>query len=242
MRQADFVAALLDPHGPTPPGLLRPDGLPAGKRFDVYRNNVVVSLTEALQAAFPVVQKLLGAEFFTAMAGVFVRQNPPRSRVMMLYGSEFADFLTNFPPVAAYPYLPDVARVEQGLRESYHAADATPVPLDAFAIPEAQLFASRLTFAPALRLIRSPWPVHAIWRANTHGGPIPVPGAQDVLILRPEYDPTPHLLPAGGGAFLAGMMDGATMMDALSDAAPDFNLSAVLALLLNGQAITGVQS
>ncbi|MEZ5722575.1 MAG: DNA-binding domain-containing protein [Paracoccaceae bacterium] len=64
-------------------------GRAAGKRFDVYRNNVVVSLSEALATGFPVVRKLVGEAFFSAMAGVFVRAHPPRSPVLTMYGEGF---------------------------------------------------------------------------------------------------------------------------------------------------------
>lgn len=42
-----FIAALLDPHGPPPADIARrADGRAATRRFSVYRNNVIVSLTE----------------------------------------------------------------------------------------------------------------------------------------------------------------------------------------------------
>ena len=239
MTEAEFAAALLDPGRPTPGFVVGPTGQSAPKRFAVYRNNVAVSLTEALQTAFPVVRKLVGEAFFRAMAGEFLRQHPPQSRIMMLYGYEFADFLAGFPPVASLAYLPDVARLEQALRESYHAADATPIAPEVLgALPEATLLASRLTLAPALRLIRSSWPIHAIWRANTESGPAPQPRAEDVLILRPDFDPIPHLLPQGSN-FIAALIGRATLAEALS-ADPTLDLTAVLTLLLDGNAITGV--
>ena len=49
--EADFKTALFDPAVMPPAGLSDPAGRPAGKRFDIYRNNVVVSLTEALEVA-----------------------------------------------------------------------------------------------------------------------------------------------------------------------------------------------
>ena len=241
MTEAAFAAALLDPDRPTPDWVVRPDGQPAPKRFAVYRNNVAVGLTEALQTAFPVVRKLVGEAFFAAMAGAFLRDHPPQSRIMMLYGDAFADFLTVFPSVAHLAYLPDVARLEQALRESYHAADAPAIAPDLMAaMPEATLLTSRLTLAPALRLIRSPWPIHAIWRANAQGGPAPQPGAEDVVILRPDFDPSPHLLPTDGGPFIAALLAQATVAEALSAAGPKLDLSAVLTQLLNGRAITGL--
>jgi len=237
MTESDFMAALFDPQRRSPVGVLGPYGAPADKRFSVYRNNVAVSLTEALEVGFSVVQRLVGAEFFAAMAGEFWRRHPPRRQIMMLYGDAFPGFVSTFPPDAAYPHLPDVARLEQELSESYHASDSEPMSADVLAaIPEATLLTSRLTFAPTLRLTRSAWPIDAIWRANTENGPPPVAGPQDVLILRSDFDPQPHLLPVGGGAFLARLLKGANLAEAVT---PDLNLSPVLTLLLNGRAITG---
>ncbi len=241
MTETEFVAALLDPSRPLPGFLVRPDGQPATKRFAVYRNNVAVGLTDALQTAFPVIRKLVGEAFFNAMAGDFLRRHPPQGRIMMLYGDAFAGFLATFPPVASLGYLPDIARLEQGLRQSYHAADADPIAAGMLAtMPEATLLLSRLRFAPAVRLIRSPWPIHAIWLANSDGGPPPQPHGEDVLILRPEFDPCPHRLPAGGAAFIAALLAHATLAEALSAADPDLDLPAILTLLLDNHAITGV--
>ena len=87
MSQSAFHTALLDPATPVPDGLIDPKGRPAGKRFDVYRNNVVVSLSEALAEAFPVVQGIIGAAFFTAMAGTYVRQSPPTDPRIATWGA-----------------------------------------------------------------------------------------------------------------------------------------------------------
>jgi hypothetical protein len=102
------------------------EGRPAGRRFNVYRNNVAASLTDALATGFPVIAKLLGEEFFRAMAGVFLRAHPPGDPRLQLWGGKFPGFLARFEPVAHLPYLPDMARLELGLRQSYHAADAAP--------------------------------------------------------------------------------------------------------------------
>lgn len=124
--QNTFAAALLNPEADVPLGLIDPQGRPVQKRFDVYRNNVASGLTRALEASFPVIRALVGEAFFGAMAVEFLRAHPPKSRLMMLYSDAFPPFLATFPPVADLAYLPDVARLEQALRESYHAADAPP--------------------------------------------------------------------------------------------------------------------
>ena len=91
--QAGFAAALLDAGLPPPPGLRAWNGSDPARRFGVYRNNVIVSLVGALGDTFPVVRRLVGDDFFDAMAGVHVRAHPPASPVLAHYGAGFADWL-----------------------------------------------------------------------------------------------------------------------------------------------------
>ena len=243
MSQRAFAEALLNPDAPMPAGLLDPAGRPTPSRFAIYRNNVVTGLTRVLEAGFPVVRRLVGPDFFAATAREFLQVRPPRSRIMMLYGAAFADFLRGFPPVAHLPYLPDVAALEQALRESYHAADAPPLdPRSLALLPEADLMASRFTLAPALRLIRSNHPVHAIWLFNTADGPPPQPGPQDVLVLRQGFDPVPQLLHAGEAEFLLALLAGETLATALSISGETFDLTRLLGTLLPAGALTGRQT
>jgi hypothetical protein len=239
VTQTDFRRALLDPAAATPDGLRDAEGRPAGRRFAVYRNNVAVGLSDALETAFPVLRKLLGDAFFRAMAGLYLRAHPPTSPLMMFYGAEMPAFLETFPPVAHLPYLADVARLELVIRHAYHAADATPVAPDALGqIPQDRLGDLTLRFAPAVQLVRSDHPVHAIWAANAANGPKPIPGPQAALVTRPQLDPRPHALTPGAGAILAALITGTPLGEA-ADAAPD-DLGPLLGLLLAEGAIAAV--
>ncbi|MBR9841980.1 MAG: DUF2063 domain-containing protein [Rhodobacteraceae bacterium] len=246
-RQTDFRAAILDAELAAPPGLLDGLGRPSPRRFNVYRNNVAVSLSEALETAFPAVARLLGEDNFRAIAGRFLRLSPPDSPLMMQYGAAFPDFLAGIEALASMGYLPDIARVEQALRLSYHAADHTPLPPDALAevAPEA-LPNLRFTLAPCVQLLTSNWPIHDIYRyALTPDAPKPRATPQDILISRAGFDPAPQLLPAGGAPFLHALMDGETLGNAAASASehtPDFDLSTCLSLLLSAQAITSLKT
>jgi Uncharacterized protein conserved in bacteria len=246
VAQSDFAAALLDPARAVPEGLSDPAGRPAGKRFAVYRNNVVASLTEALATAFPVLQKLLGEANFRGLAGLFVRRHPPSSPRLMFYGEAMPGFLEGFQPLVHIPYLADVARLELALRESYHAADAEPIdPAALQALDAEALMAARLRLAPAVRLVRSRWPLHAIWAYNMAGGPKPAPVAEDVLVTRPGFDPAPHALTPAGGAFTAALLAGGTLgaaAEAGAEKDPAFDLSAPLGALLAGGAIVALDT
>ncbi len=243
MSQTAFHSALLSPDAPRPAGLIDAKGQPAGSRFDVYRNNVASSLTEVLEKGFPVLQKLLGDAYFKALALAFLRKNPPKTRIMMLYGAEMPGFLEAFPPLSHLPYLADVARLEQGLRESYHAADAAPLAPEGLATLAPQdLMATRFCFAPAVRLLTSDYPVWSIWWANTQAdAPRPVMRAETVLLVRPGFDPEPHLLPPGGGAFMASLMAGNSLEEACQNLAEDFDLAGCLGLLIGGGALTNIR-
>lgn len=239
IRQDEFNAALLDPTRAVPEGLVNPDGVPATKRFDVYRNNVAVGLSDALETAFPVIRALVGDAFFRAMAGVYLRKHPPHSPLMMFYGEDMPGFLEAFEPAQTLPYLPDMARLELAIRRAYHAADATPIdPAELARIPEAMLGAVVFGFAPSSQVIASVHPLHDIWAANAIGAPPPRLDAQAALVTRPEFDPIVDPLSPGAAAVLNALLDGETLGRAVAQGGPGFDLGPLLSLLLTRRAIT----
>ncbi|MFM2356924.1 MAG: hypothetical protein RLZZ528_2660 [Pseudomonadota bacterium] len=242
MSQTVFRRALLDPEAAVPAGMIDPQGRPAGRRFDVYRNNVAFGLSDALANYFPVTKELVGEDFFRAMTTAFLRQHPPTSPVLIRYGAELPGFIAGFAPAQSVPYLAEVARLELALRDAYHAADAVALPPDRFAaLAPDDLGAARLTFAPAVTILRSDWPVHSIWAAHQRNAPRPTARtAQDVLILRPEFDPEPHLLSPGAADVIEALVEGQRLADALDAARPETDIPAILGLLIGQGAITGL--
>ncbi len=243
--QTEFHGALLDAQQPVPAGLSDGKGRPAGRRYSVYRNNVAVSLGEALGTGFPAISKLIGPENFKNLAGIFLRQSPPASPLMMHYGAGFPEFLERFEPLKHLGYLGDVARIELALRRSYHAADAPAANASILqSLDEEGLMACRMALAPAVQILRSPWPATSIWAFNmVPGSPKPQARAEDTLITRPEFDPMPHALPAGGAAFCQSLAKGETFGAALTAAqseTPEFDLGATLNLALSQGAISEI--
>ena len=239
--QTTFRDAILNADLPVPETLRDANGEPAGARFSVYRNNVVVSLSEALATGFPLVEKLIGAENFARLAGLYVRAHPPSSPLMMHFGAEFPAFIEAFAPLKHIGYLADCARLDLALRQSYHAADATPLdPARLQGDPES-VMALTPRLAPATLILRSQWPLYDIWRFNmVDGAPKPRAIAQDVLITRPEFDPAPHELPEGGAIWLTALANGQTLAEASETAAashPAFDLARCLTQALETHAL-----
>ncbi len=156
----------------------------------------------------------------------------------------FRNFWLGFPPVAHLGYLPDVARLDLALRESYHAADSAPLPEAEFQrLLGADISGLRLRLAPALRLVRSDWPVVSIWAAHHAKGPPPTPGP------RMRWSCAPTLTTAAappacrrGRLRLGPAGPDAPMGESLDLAGPDLDLAAVLGLLIAGRAIVGADA
>src|ERR1700724_4583982 len=92
---AAFAPALLDPDRATPATFAEPNGK-AEKLYNVYRNNVTVSLIDALAAVFPATQHITGVDFFRAMARFHIRATPPTSPLLFEYGRDFPDFIDSY--------------------------------------------------------------------------------------------------------------------------------------------------
>jgi len=248
-RQADFAAAILDAGAPIPKGLVGPDGAPDARRFAVYRNNVVAGLSESMKITFPAVARIVGEEFFQAMARAYVVADPPRSPMLLEYGSGFPDFIERFPPAATLPYLADVARIENAWKEAFHAPEAAPLPPAALAaIAQDQVAALRLRLHPSVRLVTSRYPALTIWRMNVDGGvPGPVDlkaGGEDALVVRPAANVEVRFVPPGGAAFVRRLGEGAALGEAANAglaASEAFDLSASLAGLISAGVFSGYE-
>lgn len=239
--QTTFHAGLLDAAKPVPEGLTDGEGRPAGRRYSVYRNNVAVSLREALTTGFPVTRKLIGEQNFDHVAGLYLRAHPPSDPRLMLYGAGLPNFLASLSALSHIGYLADVARLELAIRHSYHAADGNPIDGNALAhLDPDQVMALHLNLAPSARVLRSPWPVLSIWQFTQDASVgKPKAGSQDVLITRPAFDPQPQLLPTGGATFISALtsMPLGDAAEAALRSARDFDPSATLGLLLAGRAL-----
>ncbi|MBO9707501.1 MAG: putative DNA-binding domain-containing protein [Caulobacter sp.] len=218
-RQEQFAAAILDAGRPIPIGLWTPPGADRQERFAVYRNNVAVGLIEALRSSYPVVDRLVGGAFFTAMARMHALAHPPRSPVLLDYGGDFPAFVAAFEPASALPYLADVARLEWAWLEAYHAADAVALTIeDIRGIPAEAALHLRLTLHPSVRALAFTHPALTIWRGHQgQNDPAELSiddDAEHVLVARPEADVATMILSAGELRFLDAITLGGTLTDA----------------------------
>jgi hypothetical protein len=207
----------------------------------VYRNNVIRGLVEALRDTFPVTCRIVGNDFFDAMARIYAFQNPPRSPILLEYGSDFAGFVASFQPAAGLPYLSDVCRIERSWLEAYHAPEiptANPDRLSSLSLLDYS--GLHLDLHPSVRLVNSRFPAITIWSTNIEGGePVPVDleaGGENALIARPGAEVELFSLSDVGMVFSQALAGGATILDAAESVLrvdPEFSLSVALRELID---------
>jgi Putative DNA-binding domain len=244
---AAFAAGLIDPSCNMPPAVAGPKGKAAAKRYNVYRNNVTVSLIEALAAIYPAVQRITGVDFFRAMARCYIRATPPTSPLLFEYGRDFPTFIEQYEFTRPMPWLADTARVERAWLDAYHAADAEPLSSDALAaVPPERLADAVFKAQPATRVVRSPFSVVTIFAANRDTDPvsrIDASMSEDGLITRPDFDVVVRHLPPGGAVFLTSLIAGCTLGEAAASTlavCPCFDIASGIAGMIEAGAFTAI--
>ena len=137
-------------------GLFDEGHIPLQERLKVYHNNVVGSLTLALMSGFPLLEKLVGADFLKSLCREYVILNPPRAAWLYAYGESFTHFISNHPQTQNLPYLADVAQMEWLIKSAEHAPDDSPLHQSALAaIPMDHLSDVKLELRDSCHLIKS---------------------------------------------------------------------------------------
>jgi hypothetical protein len=234
--QTEFAAALFDER-PEMAARVHAGRFPAAQHLQVYRNNVVESLTGALRAVYPVVEKLVGDGFFRYAVHEYLRTHRPRSGNLHDFGNAFASFLAGFAPAAQLPYLPDMARLEWAWHQAFHAADAPEFDFARLsAVPAERHETLRFVPHPSAYLLASDFPIVRIFEINqeSYGGDTSVDlaeGGVRVLVIRRGL--TVYVEPLGAGeaellTALAGQQPLGAAVEAALAAQPDFDLSGTL--------------
>lgn len=166
---ADFARAIVDGVQP----LVRFGVSPhytAATGIEVYRNNYRGNLQDALASAYPVIEQLVGAEFFRMLARDFIVQHSSRSANLSDYGAALGDLLSGYAPAQPLPYLPDVAKLEWACHLAYFAADAASLDLTRLSQVAPDDYENLLLHVhPACRIVSSNYPIVAIWQAHQSG-------------------------------------------------------------------------
>ena len=140
-------------------------------RLNIYRQTIFHSLGNALSTSYPVISKLVGAEFFRLLTKQYIQHYPSVSGDLNRYGDVFFQLLQSLPETAELPYLADVAKLEWSVQLAENSRDHTPFPIEKLIAvapehyPDLQFF-----LHPSVNLLSSLYPIADIWQANQRDG------------------------------------------------------------------------
>lgn len=217
----------------------------------IYRNNYRGNLQDALAGAYPVIQQLVGDDFFHFLARKFIEFHHSYSGNLHHYGAELADFLSTFAPAQGLAYLPDVAALEWACHLAYFAPDADTLALDSLAnLSPTHYQELILLIHPACQVVHSHYPIVAIWRAHQPGndGDFNInldDGGSIALVSRRDDVVQVRELSAADADWLQNIQSGNTLGTATWATLthlPGFDLQAALLNLLAQNVLTGFKS
>jgi Putative DNA-binding domain len=234
--------ALLGEISPVLARVVRAHGEPAIARIDVHRNNVAISLTAALAAAFPVTCRILGEGAFSDVAGAFIGWRHPVTPCLSAYGDGFDEVVAAHPAAVADPFLADLARVERALHSVAHAPEPEMVSSLDLAhlqrIDPARIF---LRWHPAVCYVRTDWAIDRMLARMSECYPeTPAFGPRWLEIVRQDRVVCFELQP-GAWTFRSRLAQGSSLMDAVREALaedPFFDLVPALRALAADALVT----
>ncbi|MEJ1960102.1 MAG: DNA-binding domain-containing protein [Gammaproteobacteria bacterium] len=247
--QLSFAAALFDETDESVHQHVIAVDMTAEARLGIYRNNLHENFINALAIGFPVIERLVGADYFRQLALELLRAHPSRSGNLHHIGGPFPPYLREKFAATEYAYFADVAALEWAYQQAQVAADADALSAEAFRnIAPEDYERLKLELHPACGFVRSVYPIVQIWRANQpeaqDGDVIDLrTGGDNVLILRTAECVELHRLPEATFAFFEALGRGEQLGSALEGAQAveaDFDVAAALQHLIELRVLTGL--
>ena len=192
----------------------------------VYQQSAQGNISQALSLTYPVINKLLGNDFFHALTIKFMQKYPPVCSNMDDYGADFSRFLAEFEHTKSYLYLPDVALLEWQFHLSTIADETNTNDWQSITNKNMEQLAN-CTFglSPSAKLMVANYPVDEIWQINQDGiaddllkKSIDVSKSMEVflLLLRQQMKVTIYRLSAVEYQLLTLLLAGNNLHDVLA--------------------------
>jgi hypothetical protein len=244
--QDAFVAALGGAPSSLSPWLpSREAGEPG---LSVYRNTIAKGCIDALAANFPTVLSMVGEDWFRAAAALFAREAPPTSAALLDYGEDFPTWLDRFPPALDMPYLAGVAHLDRLWTETLFAAEAAPLPANAFAVlPLETLADTRVALHPSVRFAAFEASLPSLWAASRarQDALELTERPEGLLLVRPDGRVIHRVVGPADIAFLAACRASQTLAEAIglaTQADAEADLQSLFAALIADGVFSGLKA
>ncbi len=136
------------------------------ERLQIYQDSVHVLLVRALKITYPVCEKLVGEDFFYAMAEQYLQIKSAIPIDLSNYGDAFPDFVKKFPPAQVLAYLPEVLLLEQAWYRAFLGPEVTVLDLASLSHMVENGEEVYFNLHPGSSLLAAEYPVDRIWEVN----------------------------------------------------------------------------
>lgn len=188
----------------------------------VHRNTAAKAALDALADNYPVTRMLVGETAFANAARTYHAWRPPTMATLYDYGAGFDQLIGEMVGFDAFPFLPEIARLEWLRLESLFSADAEPLHARDIGTIDA---ATRLAVHPSVRIVSFRYPAVAIWSAHANDDQAGLETLdwepETALIVRPDDAVTVTTIGTGAARFLSACLAGRTLVQATATLAPD---------------------
>ncbi len=245
--QADFARAIIFGVDLSPQTLGFCPKYPVVTAMAIYRNNYRGNLHDTLVSAYPVIEQLVGTDFFRFLAKQFIFQHSSSSGNLHHYGAEMARFVADFEPAQGLIYLPDIAALEWACHRAYFADDAGILDIRRLSQITPEHYADLVLHThPACHVVRSNYPITAIWNAHQPGANCDFhisldSGPSNALVSRMNNSIIVSELEEADATWLQHIQSGISLGEATANTLkrhPEFDLNAALVQLVGRGILT----
>lgn len=234
---------------------LNPDEAATARGLLAYRTNGHALAERSLRAAYPVLEMMLGARRFEALAKDLWHRHPPERGDLAWWGAALPEFLANSDSLSDTPYLSDVARCEWALHRAATAADVVPDPASFARLTQEDPATLSLVLAPGATVVGSRHPVASLVLAHRSGTPglqeaahrLALGEGEAAVVWRWGMKPDIALCSVPASALLNALLRGDDLNQALdhalsfaSTSSTPFDFSAWLTRAVETQLVLGV--
>jgi hypothetical protein len=209
----------------------------AADRLRIYQRNVIENYTQSLRSSFPVIESLVGEDYFEHAARQLQLAHPSRSGDLAEVGAAFPEFLLERHQTDQFRYLADVARLEWLCQKSLRAAEQASLDLAKLAaVVPADYDKLHFFLHPSVQLFESPYPCLRIWQSHgdksIHNDRLDLDGGGvRVAVARSVRSLVFHPLSASEYFFLDALHSNVPLASAVEVAIrvdPDFDAAAIM--------------
>jgi len=190
-------------------------------RLGIYRNNMLLTLTDILASTYPVIQKLVGAGFFKTMARHYISEHPQSEGNRHSFGAELSTFLARYEPALSLPYLPDIAAIEWAYFQAMLAEDVAVISAQELG----RIISTQANYAlqlhPSVQLVKQSYNALEIWQLQHQesGSRVSLQHIPHQLLIWRDQTDALFILPVSKdmAALLIRCQEGADLAQTLSE-------------------------